>query len=189
MREFLKNRSDYFSHSNLLDEIEDSDELFDKLEEITRYIGSVIIEFNALESTIEYLIAEQMMRSGDQDDRIYVFLSEMMYQGKAKALINLYGQIIEFCDVKITHEDLKVIEKRLEEAARIRNEYAHAHWQEISSSGYVRVKTRPNKKGVSQKYRLFDLEQLEKDMYYVMETPSILGEFDENIMDQLHGRI
>ncbi|MEP1382378.1 MAG: hypothetical protein ABJK64_01150 [Paraglaciecola sp.] len=53
MREFLKNRSDYFSHSNLLDEIEDVDELFDKLEEITRYIGSVIIEFNALESTIE----------------------------------------------------------------------------------------------------------------------------------------
>ncbi len=188
MREFLKNRSDYFTHSNLLDEIKDSDELFYRLEEITRYIGGVIIEFNALESTIEYLIAEQMMRSGEQDDRIYVFLSEMMYQGKARALINLYGQIIEFCDVKTAHDDLKTVEVRLDEAARIRNEYAHAHWQEISSSGYVRVKTRPNKKGVFQKYRLFDLEQLEKDMYFIMETPSLLGEFDEKIMDELYGR-
>ena len=172
-----------------MDEIEDSDELFDKLEEITQYIGSVIVEFNALESSVEYLIAEQMMRSGDQDDRIYVFLSEMMYQGKAKALINLYGQIIEFCDVSTNHEDLKVIEKRLEEAAIVRNEYAHAHWQDMSSSGYVRVKTRPNKKGVFQKYRLFDIEQLEKDMYFIMETPSILSEFDENLMDQLYGRV
>jgi len=189
MREFLKNRSDYFSHSNLLDEIEDGDELFDKLEEITRYIGSVIIEFNALESTIEYLIAEQMMRSGDQDDRIYVFLSEMMYQGKSKALINLYGQIIEHCDVKITQEGLTKIEKRLQEAARIRNEYAHAHWQDISSNGFVRIKTRPNKKGVFQKYRLFDIEQLEKDMYFIMETPSILGQFDEDLMYQMHGGV
>lgn len=186
MREFKKNRSDYFSHSNLLDEIEDGDELFHKLVEITHYIGSVIIEFNALESIIEYLIAEQMMRSGDQDDRIYVFLSEMMYQGKSKALINLYGQIIEHCDVKITHDDLTKIEKRLQEAARIRNEYAHAHWQDISSNGFVRVKTRPNKKGVFQKYRLFDIGQLEKDMFFIMETPSILGKFDENLMYQLH---
>lgn len=189
MREFTKNRSDYFDKSDLIDHIEDFDELYDKLEEVTKYIGQVIIEFNALESSIEYLIAEQMMRSGDQDDRIYVFLSEMMFQGKAKALMNLYGQIIEGCPVQTTADDLKIIDKRLEECARIRNEYAHAHWEEISSSNYVRVKTRSNKKGVFQKYRLFDLKQLETDVYFIMESPSIIGNFDEKLMDELHGRV
>ena len=189
MKEFQKFRSDYYTHSDLLDEYENDDELIDKLEEITYFIGSVIIEFNALESTIEYLIAEMLMRSGDQDDRIYVFLSEMMFQGKANALTSLYGQFIEECDVKYTHDDLKVLDKRLTECARIRNEYAHAHWQEIKPSGFVRVKTRSSRKGVMQKYRLFDIEQMKADMYYIMETPSIVGTFDENLMDQLYGRV
>ena len=188
MSEFKKHRLEDHPKLDILDEFEDSDELEDRLDDISYYIGRIIIEFNSLESTIEYLISEQLTHAGDQDDRTYVFLAEMMYKGKARALVNLYGQIIEYGDVKINQKDLTVIEKRLDEAARIRNEYAHAHWQELNPKGYVRVKTQASKKGIFQKYRLFDIEQMKKDLYFIMETPSLIGVFDENIMDQLYGR-
>jgi hypothetical protein len=189
MSEFKKHRSEDHPDLDILDEFENEDDLEDKLDDIAYFIGRIIIEFNSLESTLEYLIADQLTHAGNQDDRTFVFLAEMMFQGKAKALINLYGQIIEYGGIKLEPNELTKIQSRLEESARIRNEYAHAHWQELNSKGYVRVKTRASKKGIFQKYRLFDIEQMKKDLYYVMETPSIIGEFDEKIMDLLHERM
>ena len=84
MSEFKKHRSEDHPKLDILDEFEDDDELEDRLDDIAYYIGRIIIEFNSLESTVEYLIAEQLTHAGDQDDRTYVFLAEMMYQGKAK---------------------------------------------------------------------------------------------------------
>ena len=61
MKEFQKHRSDHFAHAELLDGYEDTDELIDKLDDIAHHIGNVIVEFNALESTVESLIAELLM--------------------------------------------------------------------------------------------------------------------------------
>ena len=188
MSEFKIHRQGDHPEVDILDDFEDEEELESRLDDIAYFIGRIIIEFNSLESTLEYLIAEQLTHAGNQDDRTYVFLAEMMFQGKAKALINLYGQIIEYGTIKINHEDLSIIQKRLDEASRIRNEYAHANWQELNPKGYVCVKTQASKKGIFQKYRLFDIDQMKKDLYYVMESPSIIGDFDEKIMAQLYDR-
>jgi len=185
MNEFTKHRGD--EHPDL-GEFEDEGELYEFLEKAAYYIGRVIIEFNALESIIEYFLAENISHAGNQDNTIYIFLSEMMYKGKAKSLINLYGQIIEYADAELPQEELLELQKRLEKAGEIRNDYAHAHWQEIYPKGYVKVKTRASRKGVLQKYRLFDIEKMEKDLDFIMETPSIVEEFDENIADLLCSR-
>ena len=188
MMEFKKTRLGDHPHLDLSHDFRDEEELEEKLDEIAYFIGKIIIEFNALESGIEYLIAEQLTHSGNQDDRTYVFLAEMMFQGKSKSLINLYGQIIENCSVSITQAELEQIRKRLEESAKIRNKYAHGHWQEMNTKGYVRVKTQASKKGIFQTYRLFDIEKMKLDIQYIQETNFLLDEFDDKIMDQLYER-
>ena len=186
MNEIKKHRGEDHPDLDIFTEFENDDDLEDRLDEISYFIGRIIIEFNSLESTVEYLIAEQLTHAGSQDDRAFVFLAEMMFQGKARALINLYGQIIEYASISVSKKDLTDMQARFEEATRIRNEYAHAHWQEVNTKGYVKVKTTASKSGIFQKYRLFDIEQMKKDLYYIMETPSILGNFDENIMEELY---
>ncbi len=185
MGEIKKRRSDEHPDLDLGDDFEDWAEV---LADISYYVGSIIIEFNSLEAAIEYFIAEQLTHAGDQDDRTYVFLAEMMYQGKAKALINLYGQIIEDAEIKITQEDLSTLQERLEDCARIRNEYAHANWHGINEKRYVCVKTQANKKGIFQKYRIFDETQMQADLEYVIKTQFVLGEFHENIFEQFYKR-
>ncbi|MEZ0232742.1 MAG: hypothetical protein ACAH12_07865 [Methylophilaceae bacterium] len=185
MTEIKKRRFEDHPDLDLMDDLEDFSEV---LADTAYYVGSIIIEFNSLEAAIEYFIAEQLTHAGDQDDRTYVFLSEMMYQGKAKALINLYGQIIESAEVTYTQNDLTSIQDRLDNCARIRNEYAHANWHGINQKRYVCVKTQANKKGIFQKYRIFDDAQMESDLKYIIESQFILGEFNENIFDQFYKR-
>ena len=188
MSEFKKNRWENHPKLDLSNDFSNEEELEDKLDEIAYYIGKIIIEFNSLESGIEYLIAEQLTHAGNEDNRTYVFLAEMMFNGKSKAIINLYGQIIETCSVSITQADLEQIRKRLEESAKIRNKYAHGHWQEINTEGYVCVNTQANKRGIFQTYRLFDIEKMKKDIIYILETNLLLDDFDGKIMDQLYER-
>ena len=165
----------------------DYDDLEAVLEEIEPYVGRVIIEFNSLDDSLEYCIHELVCNSLS-DDRIYVFLAEMMFSAKAKALVNLYGQMIEYCVVDYPKEELNKLQNRLEEAARIRNEYAHANWGDIGKKRYVCVKTQASKKGIHKKYRLFDIAQMEKDIDYIVETQSYFEEFDEKFNSALSSR-
>ena len=178
MSEIQKHRWEDHPDIDYLENVEDLEAI---IEEIEPYVGRVIIEFNSLEYSLESCIAELVSRSGSDDDRIYVFLSEMMFRGKAKALINLYGQLIEDCSLDFPKERLADLEKRFEEAARIRNEYAHANWEDITKKRYVCVKTKASKKGIHQKYRLFDIPQMEKDIDSIIETQTFFSDFDENI--------
>ena len=188
MSEIKKLKSHEHPELDVLDQFDSFEEMQEKLDEFSHYIGRIIIEFNALESTIEYLIALHLTHAGDQDDRTYIFFTEMMYSGKARVLVNLYGQLIGIDPVKFTQEDLLEVQKRLDEASRIRNEYAHANWQDINRKGYVCVKTTANRKGLHQKYRLFDVEKMIEDLQFIIETAAIVYQFDEDIYDQFYGR-
>jgi len=114
----------------------EEEELSDLLEEMAGYIGWRIIYFNSLEDIVSYAIAENITDDAIQDDRMSVFLAEMTYSGKCRVLINLYGQIIEYCDVKYTVEDLTELEKLLVECGKRRNEYAHANWIDLRARGH-----------------------------------------------------
>lgn len=107
----------------------DSDEeLLDYLDELAPQIGWIVIYFNTLEDTVSHCIREALLRDPYQDERIDVFLSEMMFSARCRSLIHLYGQLIESGSVMITHNDLAKLEETLLDCSKRRNEYAHADW-------------------------------------------------------------
>ena len=78
-----------------LEYLEDEAELEKVLAHSAQFIGRIIIEFNALEASVEFCVKEILSHSETGDDLVYVFLAEMGYAAKANALVNLYGQLVE----------------------------------------------------------------------------------------------
>ena len=176
-------------HRRELDEdveyLENEEELEKTLEEISKYIGRIVIEFNSLEDSISYCIKEIMSTSETGDDLIYVFLAEMGYSQKANTLINLYGQFIELFKKESLSSELNELEQKLKESATRRNYYAHANWAEISKSNYVLVKIKAKKKGVFHTYRRFDKEKMQEDLKFIESTHEALEIFEEKYNDFL----
>lgn len=166
-----------------------SEEELDRyLKQIVPGIGWVVVYFNSLEDHISDFIRQAILRDPFQDERLDVFLSEMMFAGKCRALIHLYGQMIEGQAVQYTHTDLNVLETMLFECASRRNEYAHADWIGVREEGYVRVKAQSKKTGVFHRYKKFDLARIEEDAEFISDARFKLVEFNDNIHEQLWGR-
>ncbi len=164
----------------------DEEELENVLEEMSRYIGWVVIYFNSLEGIISFAIAEIVTDDAIQDDRMSVFLAEMQYSGKCRALINLYGQMIEYAEGKYTVEDLTELENLLVECGKRRNEYAHADWIGLTDNKYVCVKTQAKKRGVFERYKKFEIAQMQEDIDFICSAIDKLEEFDEKLNDQFY---
>lgn len=171
-----------------LEYIESEEELDAYLEMIVPYIGWIIVYFNSLEDHVSDFIREAILRDPFQDERVDVFLSEMLFAGKCRALIHLYGQLIESRSVKYTQGDLNELEKILLECSRRRNEYAHADWIGVRKESYVRVKSQSKKRGVFHRYKKFEIQRLENDVAYISNARHLLNEFNDKIHDQLWGR-
>ena len=167
----------------------DDPELGEYLEEIAPFIGYVIIFFNSLEDVTAGFIRECILRDPDQDERLDVFLADMLFAGKCTALMHLYGQIVETTlPGEVTHDDVNALEKTLLECAKRRNEYAHADWIGLREEAYVRVKSQSKKRGLFYKYRKFDVAQMEADVDFIRTSRDELEAFHERIMDQAYGR-
>jgi hypothetical protein len=101
-----------------LDPIETDEELTEYLDIVAPHIGWIIIYFNSLEDHITDFIREAILRDPLQDERLDVFLAEMSFANKCKALIHLYGQIIQSQQVKYTQQDLSNLENQLNECSK-----------------------------------------------------------------------
>ena len=163
-----------------LEYMEDEDEFESYLDDVAPYIGWVVIYFNSLEDHITDFIRESILRDPFHDERLDVFLSEMMFAGKCRALLNLYGQLIESMDVSYSHQDLNKLELMLNECSKRRNEYAHADWIGARKEGFVRVKSKSKKTGTIHKYKKIELSELKNDVEYINQTRHYLCEFHDN---------
>lgn len=179
-----------FSRRQAEDEFEyvDTDEeLEDYLEEVAPLIGWVVVYFNSLEDHVGDFIRQMVLRDPYQDERLDVFLSDMMFAAKSRALLHLYGQVIVDCSVSITLAELNELEKVLTECANRRNDYAHADWIGVRKEGYVRVKSQSKKTGIFHRYKRIDVTKLQEDVAYIREARYTLNAFDDAIQDQLPG--
>lgn len=164
--------------------LDDEEELYKLLEVAASYIGQIVIEFNSLEDSISYCITELVSHSEGADEQIYVFLAEMGYSSKVTALVNLYGQFAKYGDLDLS-EKLNNLESLLRDAAKYRNQYAHANWAEISRSNYVLTRVTAKKSGVFHTYRKFDEQQMEKDLSKIKAAHAALEFFDADFHDQM----
>lgn len=159
-----------------------SEEELDKyLDTVAPYIGWIIIYFNSLEDHIADFLKEGILRDSYQDTRLDVFLSDMMFAAKSQALIKLYGQTIESYNTNISQCDLKVLEKNLQECAKIRNEYAHADWLGVKREDYVKVKSLSKRTGTFNRYKKFEITKLQNDIDYVNEARFSLCKFNDEL--------
>ncbi|PTT84667.1 hypothetical protein DBR42_14885 [Pelomonas sp. HMWF004] len=134
-------------------------------------------------------IRECILRDPDQDERLDVFLADMLFAAKCTALMHLYGQVVETTPPgKVTHDNVNALERTLVECAKLRNEYAHADWIGLRQESFVRVKSLSKKRGLFHKYRKFDLARMEADVDFIRQSRDELQAFHERIMDQAYGR-
>lgn len=168
-----------------LEWIASDEELDAYLSHIAPFIGWITIYFNSLEDHISDFIRMAVLRDPFQDERVDVFLSEMMFSAKAQALIDLYGQMISSGAVGKTDEELKEIQRLLRECAQRRNEYAHADWIGVRKGSFVRVKSKSGRSGITDRYRVFEQSRLEADVAYMREARYTLNEFNDAIHEQL----
>lgn len=173
------------------DELEslDSDyELLEYLDQLAPHIGWIVIYFNSLEDIVSLCIREAILRDPYQDERMDVFLSEMLFSAKCRSLIHLYGQLIESGGVKFTQAELTRLEETLIECSKRRNEYAHADWIGLRKGSYVRVKSQSKKQGISHRYKKFEIKQVESDIEFISNAREVLSDFNEQITNQLWSR-
>lgn len=167
----------------------DSDEeLLSYLEELAPQIGWIVIYFNSLEDLVTQFIREAMLHDPYQDERMDVFLSEMLFASKCRSLMHLYGQMIESTAIKMTQADLNRLEENLLECAKRRNEYAHADWIGLKKGGVVRVKAQSKKRGIVHRYKKFEKSKVQEDVIFIDHARGELEDFNEQITDQLWGR-
>ena len=171
-----------------LESLDSDDELLKYLDQLAPHIGWIVIYFNSLEDIVSLCIREAILRDPYQDERMDVFLSEMLFSAKCRSLMHLYGQLIESGGVKFTQVELTRLEEMLIECSKRRNEYAHADWIGLRKGSYVRVKSQSKKQGISHRYKKFELEQVESDIEFISNARDVLGDFNEKITNQLWGR-
>ena len=169
--------------------LENEDELERILEEMSSYIGWIVIHFNSLENSIAFCVTEMITHDAYQDERVDVFLSEMQYSGKTRALVNLYGQVITTLGLTISKKNLIELEKTFIECGKRRNEYAHADWVGMKKENYVCVKTNAKKNGIVRRYRKYNIDKIKEDIEYICKAEEILELYHEELNDEIHGRI
>lgn len=171
-----------YESDEAIDCFESEEEFENYLDSIAPYIGWVVIYFNSLEEHIADFLRMGMLRDPFQDERLDIFLSEMQYAAKCRALIHLYGQMIESYEVKCTQDELKKIEDMLVECAKRRNEYAHADWIGVRKENFVRVKTQSKKLGIFYRYRKLELSVVEADVEFINNARHVLCEFNDQFL-------
>lgn len=166
----------------------EEEELADYLADLAPQIGWVVIFFNSLEDTVATCLRELMLREPDQDERLDVFLAEMLFAAKSRALVHLYGQTIVNCGLKITPPELTAIEGLLVECGKRRNEYAHAQWLGLKQGQIVKVKSQSQKRGIVHRYKRFSVDDVEEDVSFIDAARDTVYEFHQRLLDQLYGR-
>ena len=167
--------------------VETDEELSEYLGDMATQIGWVIIYFNSLESQIAQHLRELMLRDAYQDQRLDVFLAEMGFQAKVKALIHLYGHATAAGQSSIPTGELVELEKALFEAATIRNGYAHADWIGLRANQHVRVKARSSRNGVLHRYKMIDQKVAQSDMDFIDTLRDRVEAVHEIVERGIHG--
>lgn len=179
-------QSDYDGHPET---VETETQLSNYLAKIAKHIGWIVIQFNSLEDVIAQSLREMMLRDPYQDERLDVFLSEMGYQAKARALIHLYGQTISHCGVRLPLDELAILETALVRAATVRNGYAHADWIGVRTGAYIKVKTKSSKSGIVHRYKKIDVNTATRDVNFIVSLSDRVEAVHELIQDQIYGRV
>jgi hypothetical protein len=119
----------------------------DKYLEYSNAIGSFIISFSDMEDSVDTDLATAINeRAHEPGYRIIKYLN---FRNKINLLRDDYVAFIKYLtsesDKKRLLNEIKIIHDKLCELSEFRNKVAHANWNTLDTSGFVRTKILENK--------------------------------------------
>lgn len=115
----------------------------------SRAIGRFLMSFSSLETALDHMIISAV--SDRADERGYRIIKYLEFRDKINLSKDEYKRRISFISLKKTkdalQEKLDVVIRKLEEISEFRNKVAHANWESLEESGFVRTRIKEDKTG------------------------------------------
>lgn len=100
-------------------------------------IGLFLIRFSSLEHTLDILLADRLLDRSHQFG--YIVIEGMLLNGKIELFRKLFEAFVRHVNPKYSAR-LGVLVTRLHAVRVFRNYVAHANWNTLEPTGYVRTK-------------------------------------------------
>ncbi len=140
---------------------------FQQEESYSRAIGKFFIVFSTLETALDHMIITAISDRADEEG--YRIIKYLEFRDKINLGKDEYQRRISF----VRKEELKTslqsklnsIIRKLEEISEFRNKVAHANWESLSDTGFVRTRIKEDKGGEGIHFERIKI------------TPLIIGKF------------
>ena len=155
------------------------EQLQNKLEELSPYIGRLVIEFTALEETLNSMLVETI--NEHDEDSGWVIIARMSYTTKTNLFYDLNRRILEFCNAPIDFIiEFDTVIEDIRKAGRIRNEIIHAAWYELNpSDSKVKTRTQVKKGELSHIQKQLTTTEIEDAINFINNVEDHLDNFWE----------
>ena len=159
----------------LYHDIEDEAEAEKYLKVTLPLIGTVVMQFNGLESELDSALCQTF--SERSDSLGLLVLHKMQYSTK----VDLFQR---FCDdfhlaYTVENEFYPELISKLKEVGRLRNIVVHADWESTDEEGFTFVRVQINKQGMKQEYIQFSQDSLDKVVDLIGEARQQLDAYWE----------
>jgi hypothetical protein len=159
----------------MLDNLGNTDEAYEYIQDLVPWIGEIVVAFNGLESALDSLLCE--MFSDRSDQKGLLVLHSMMYSTK----VDLYKKFTEDFVREFNWEIpvYKSLIPSLKECGDLRNKVVHADWEKTNSDGYTQLKYKLGKNGLDHELCQFSAESLEMIFIKIHEARHALNDFED----------
>jgi hypothetical protein len=151
---------------HLYHEIEDEEKAASYAKKLEASIGSVVMNFSGMESSLNSALCE--MFTDRTDSTGLIVLHKMNYLAKVE-LFKRFSDDFHLAFGKTPSEYENLIHN-LKESGRLRGLVVHADWESTDEEGYTFVSLRINKQGMEQEYLQFSEESLSKIVELIIST-------------------
>lgn len=118
-------------------------------EAYSKAIGKFFMAFSFLETSLDHMIITAV--SDRADEQGYRLIKYLGFRDKINYAKDEYRRMISFIQNERRRNSfnsrLDTIVRRLEEVSEFRNKVAHANWESLSETGFVRVKIQEDRNG------------------------------------------
>lgn len=182
----------------------DSDEIDEKLSEISSGVGKIIIYGSILDHYLGSYIAGTFSTTQGSFERTHLLITELSFSQKCNIIIKdlknyvhySYLEIFDFTpvdernrilkqnsDLKLLEDKINSLQKDLDKARILRNNYAHAEYDYIFKGDMISISKRSNKRtGFIERYlKYFTNIDLAEDLDTIIYTLNKVEEITESI--------
>jgi len=157
----------------IIENLGETDNAYEYVEDLMPLIGEVVLFFNALESDLDGDLCKTISDRSDQKGLLV--LHNMMYATKVDLFqrFNSDFQRTFGWDIPGYHDLIAC----LKECGNLRNRVVHANWQYTDDDGFTQVRIRMSKDGLEHELWQFSIESMLEIIEKINQTRDALDEY------------